>query len=115
MKVREKYIEKAKQSSFLDAVFLIVYYNLYLNLRGKKNPVIEPQAVFGRYSEHEYKIALDKAKRLLNQSGAMGKSCYKVPGAEPYQEAFTRMKTEHTGFSEENYKLVVDKGLYELK
>lgn len=116
VKARQKYLEKAKASDFLNAVFFIVYYNTCVNLgRPPKTTNIEPQEVFKKYDTNEYATALKKAKTLLNQTDYIGKAAHKYPGSEPYEEAFTKMKNENPGFSKECYDLVVHEGLVKLR
>jgi hypothetical protein len=60
---RRRYLQDAKGSSFLDAVFLIHFYNRCSNWGGC--PDIAPSEVLDTFDPAEYQLALARVYRLL--------------------------------------------------
>lgn len=108
IETREKYVNEAKEApSFLDAVFLINYYNREVKAYGPhpKLSDILPEEVFEEYSETEYMRSLRKANFLLQRTTYVGDAAHRSQNTELYKAAIARMKSENPGFSERSYNL----------
>ena len=66
---RQRYLKDAKGSSFLDAVFLIHFYNRYAKWGGAD---IAPSEVFDPVDSAEYQLAVARVSRLFTQNSAVG-------------------------------------------
>jgi hypothetical protein len=87
---RGRYLKDAKESSFLDAVFLIHFYNRYAKWGGCAD--IAPAEVFGAINPAEYQVALARVSRLLTHNLDVGMARHRYPGARPYEEEFALFK-----------------------
>jgi hypothetical protein len=116
--LREQWLEKAKcELSFLDAVYLIHYYNFEIRTVGPRPwpTEISPQEAFLQFDESEYNNCLEKAKALLHKTSYVGASHWNYKDALPYEEAIIRMKREHPGFNDTSYTLTARKSASDMK
>ena len=118
LETRDLWLTKAKgESSFIDAVFLINYYNREQRPCGPRPwpSDIAPSEVFVEYNNSEFKTCLERADALLTKSSYVGASHWGYENAAPYEEAVSRMKLEHPGFSEYSYKLTAQNAASHMK
>lgn len=109
---RQRYLKDAKGSSFLDAVFLIHFYNRYAKWGGAD---IAPSEVFDPVDSAEYQLAVARVSRLFTQNSAVGMAWFRYPGSRPYEEEFEIFKALNPGFSESNYKLAANRGIQAMR
>jgi len=110
---RRRYIKDAKGSSFLDAVFLIHFFNRYANWGGCLD--ITPDEVFGAFDPVEYQSALARVSLLITHSGEVGMARHGYPAARPYQDQYALFKKQNPGFCESSYKLAADRGILAMR
>lgn len=116
--LRNQWLEKAKsESSFIDAVYLINYYNREIRCGGPRPwpSEIIPQEVFIDFDEDEYRNCLKKADTLLTKTSYVGASHWDYKDAAPYEDSISRMKQEHPGFNEISYKLTARTSASDMK
>ena len=115
---RQRYVQKAKAASFLDAVFLIVFYNRDVKRWGPppKPDDIEPTEVFEEMQDNRYQDALTRSHRLLSASTEVGAAFFRYQHAKlTYEEQLTRFKASNPGFSEECYSLAASSGIRDMR
>ena len=71
---RAKYLLEAKEAEFLDAVFLINFYNRDTKRwgHGPKPEDITPQEVFSEFDGDTYKDSIRRSQKLLAENGLVG-------------------------------------------
>lgn len=115
---RAKYVSEAKEAAFLDAVFLINYYNRDRKLwgPGPKPEDITPQEVFNEFDESVYKDALRKSQKLLSENGLVGMSFFKYQSVTiSYEDAVKKFREENPGFSDKSYGLAINAGIRDMR
>ena len=115
---REKYISEAKEATFLDAVFLINYYNCHVRIwvRAPKPEEINPKEVFGDFNVNSYNDALKRSKKLFAERGEVGEAFFKYPSAViSYEDSVKKLRKENSGFSEKIYGLTISSGIRDMR
>ena len=115
---RDLWLAKAmNEPSFIDAVFLINYYNREVRPSGPRPwPTdIIPSEVFGEFNDAEYKTYLEQAEALLTKTSYVGASHWNYKDAAPYEDAISQMKLLHPGFNENSYNLTSRKSASDMK
>ncbi len=108
---RNRYIERAKNAHFLDAIFWMGYYNLHRKPPSWHNidcEDINPEDVFASYDPEQYHDAKQKSLNLLRtHSGDIVQNDYNL-----YGEVLEQLKRETPGFSDECYKASLDRSMW---
>jgi hypothetical protein len=115
---RARYVQRAKAAEFLDAVFLLNFYNRDVKRWGPppKPKDIEPCEVFGQVNEEQYRSALKRAQDLLAQASNVGAAFFKyADAARSYEEELNQFKASNPGFSEESYSLAASCGIRDMR
>lgn len=117
-KERNKYVLEARASGFLDAVFLIHYYNSDFKRWGPppKPADITPQEVFGVFDEKQYDEAMKRARKLLSDASDVGAAFFEYQGVNrTYAEALALFRQNNPGFSERSYSLAASVGIRDMR
>ena len=115
---RARYISEAQGAAFLDAVFLINYYNCNVRIwiSAPKPEEITPKEVFGDFNVNSYNDALKRSKKLFAECGAVGEAFFKYPSAAiSYEDSVKRLRKENPGFSERIYGLTISSGIRDMR
>lgn len=115
---RERFVRNAKAASFLDAAFLIFFYNNEKKRWGRppRPTNIEPDEVFSELNPQQYEEALKRVQKLWSHGGAVGAAYWKYPGAKhTYHDELLHFKTNNPDFCEESYSMVVNVALREMR
>ena len=115
---RAKYISEAKEATFLDAVFLINYYNRDTKRwgPGPKPEDITPQEVFSEFDEGAYKDAVRKSQKLFAGNGLVGMAFFKYQSVTiSYEDAVENFRDENPGFSDKSYGLAINAGIRDMR
>ncbi len=118
LRERADYIAKAKQAAFLDAVFLMYYYNCdRRRLAGHPKPAeITPGEVFDDYNVAMYEEALIRSRNLLSGSNTVGMAFFQYPSVSiSYEEAVEKLRADNPGFSAKSYNITIDTGLRAMR
>ena len=104
-KQRNDFLDKAKSSDFLDAVFLVYYYNKNVNIwcAHPKPPKIDISEVFDEHDPAIIQEAEEKCANLL-RNAYVGAAFFNYSDShETYEEAVYRMKAQNPCFSHTSY------------
>lgn len=115
---REKYIAEAKAAPFLDAVFLIIYFNREFRRwgPGPKPEAITPQEVFADFDVSEYDDAARRSWDLLTGSSVVGMAFFKYPSvALSYEDALKKFYNDNPGFGGRSYALAIHVGTQAMR
>ena len=118
VRTRKRYIREAKKAPFLDAVFLIHYYNRDVKCWGPppRPPDIDPSEVFADFDQAQYQRALLLAQRLLSASIAVGAAFFKYPDSKrSYKDELAHFKAINPGFSDSSYSKAVEAGIRNMR
>jgi hypothetical protein len=116
--VRVQYVEDAKGLPFLDAVFLIDYYNVWVKRWGPSPHLadIVPKEVFSQFDQDQYAEALSRARKLMGGGTAVGRSFHRYSGEQrTYEEQLAIFHDENPGFREASYDLASDAGKTDMR
>lgn len=109
---RQRYVDEAKQVGFLDAVFVLRYYNTYRLRWGPppKPPEIDPEEVFGaRFDRAKFSDSVERVDGLLRGATAVAMAEFGYPEAtRPAAEEWRLLVERHLGFSDDAYGRAVD-------
>lgn len=115
---RARYVAEAREAAFLDAVFLINYYNHEMKRwgPGPKPKDITPQEVFGEFDPNEYEHALTRSQELLAGNSLVGMAFFSYQSVTiSYKDAVKKLRGENPGFSEKSYELAVTAGIRDMR
>lgn len=115
---RERHVAEAKESEFLDAVFLIHFYNRDRKRWGPapKPEDITPQEVFGGFEADAYEDALKRSKKLLSENGLLGMAFFKYQSVTiSYEDAIEQFRSDNPGFSNKSYGLAANAGVRDMR
>ena len=115
---RAKCVSEAKEAEFLDAVFLINYYNRDTKRWGPepKPKDITPQEVFGEFNEEAYKDALRRSQKLFSENAPVGMAFFKYPSVTiSYEAAVKKFCKENPGFNDKCYSLAINAGIRDMR
>jgi hypothetical protein len=105
---REGYVDEAKQAEYLDAVFLIRYYNAHRLRWGPppKPPEIDPVEVFGvRFDRAKFSDGVDRVDGLLRDATAVAMAEFGYPEAtRTADEEMRLLKQRYSGFSDRAFE-----------
>ena len=104
-KQRNDFLDKAKSSDFLDAVFLVYYYNKNVNIwcAHPIPPKIDISEVFDEHASAIIQEAEEKRANLL-RNAYVGAAFFNYSDShETYEEAVYRMKAQNPCFSHTSY------------
>jgi len=101
---RARYVEDAKTSAFLDAVYVILAYNAEKHPYAPKLPPITPTEIFGDFDQAEYENCCKRCAALIRGAGDVAMADYGYAEAtQSYEEAFKHFKASNPGFSDQSY------------
>jgi len=110
---REKCLTLARKSEFLDAVFIITYFNYKKSWQGVR---IDPAEVLGARNQDELKDATIRATKLLTQNAYVGAAFFKYKDChETFEESVRRLKDLNPGFSEESYRTAIGNSIFAMR
>ncbi|GAK53400.1 putative integron gene cassette protein [Candidatus Moduliflexus flocculans] len=115
---RAKYVAEARDTAFLDAIFLINYYNRDRKRWGfgPKPEDITPQEVFSEFDENAYEDALRKSQKLLAENGLVGMAFFEYQSVTiSYEDAAKKLRKENPGFSDKSYELAIHAGIRDMR
>jgi hypothetical protein len=115
---RQRYVQRAKAAAFLDAVFLIIFYNRDAKRWGPppKPADIESHEVFEEVQDEQYQDALKRSQRLLSGGTDVGAAYFRYPHATlTYEEQLAQFEASNPGFSKECYSLAAQSGIRDMR
>ena len=115
---RARYVVEAKESGFLDAVFLIHYYNHDRKRWGPppKPEDIRPQEVFETFDIRAYEDALKRSRKLLAENSSVGMAFFEYPPAKvSYEEAVRKFRANNPGFCDKTYETAINAGIRDMR
>lgn len=115
-KERERVVEEARRSSFLDAVFLIHHCNTDTRRwwPEPKPPEITPDEVFGAFDPRAYQEALARARKMRSDASYTGMAYFRYERVtHTYAQARRLLRDQNPGFSERSYELATDTAILE--
>lgn len=116
---RAQYVAEAKEAAFLDAVFLIHYYNREIKRWWSHEPKpedITPQEVFDIFDPDAYEDALKRSQKLLATNTLVGMAFFKYQSVSiSYEEAIKKFCSENSGFGDKSYGLAAQAGIKAMR
>lgn len=101
---RARYVEDAKTSAFLDAVYVILSYNSEKLPFAPKQSPITPSEIFGNFDQAEFQKCLQRCVSMKLEAGNVAMADYGYAAAtQSYEEALKHFKASNPGFSNESY------------
>lgn len=116
---RAQWVSDAMEAEYLDAAFLIRYYNVDRRRWGPepKPPAIEPAEVFGqRFDREKFSQAVDQVDGLLKDATAVASAHFGYPGTvRSAEEELRLLRDGHPGFSERAYDSAVHSAMIAMR
>ena len=115
---RARYVAEAKEAAFLDAVFLINYYNRDTKRWGPrpKPDDITPREVFSEFDASTYEDALRRSQQLLAKNGFVGMAFFEFPSVTiSYEDAVKKFREENPGFNDKSYGIAINAGIRDMR
>jgi len=102
---RDRFLDKARSSDPLSAVFFLEYSNKKLGIR-EKQLSIDIRSELNHIDTETLKLARKSAVRLLSVT-YVGAAYFKYPDSMEYDQAIDRLKSENPGYNEDCYKIAI--------